>query len=74
MNEILEVVAIAGLFLLRVGAPVLLLVVLGVLIDRWQRNRNAEIQRQYNLGTEDEVLQISEEADAEREEKKRTIA
>ena len=39
MDELMMVVGVAVLFLLRIGVPVILLVGLGILIDRWQRQR-----------------------------------
>lgn len=39
MNEIREVLSIAGLFLLRIGVPLLILLVIGTLIDRAYRRR-----------------------------------
>lgn len=41
-----EILAVAGLFLLRVGLPLVALIVLGLLVDRWQTRRNEEIKRQ----------------------------
>lgn len=42
----LEILTVTGLFLLRVGIPVVMLVVLGILIDKWQTRREAELRRQ----------------------------
>jgi hypothetical protein len=39
MDELLMILSVAGLFLLRIGVPVILLVGLGILIDRWQSKR-----------------------------------
>ena len=47
MDAILSVLSVAGLFLVRVGLPVLVLVVLGILIDRWQTGREADALRMY---------------------------
>jgi hypothetical protein len=44
MNELVTILGVAALFLLRIGIPVILLVGLGLLIDRWQSKREAEIQ------------------------------
>ena len=38
MDEILVALAVAALFLIRIGVPVAILIVLGILIDRWQSN------------------------------------
>lgn len=45
MSEILVVLSVVGLFLLRVGIPVVLLVGLGILIDRWQTKREVEARK-----------------------------
>lgn len=37
---------VTGYFLLRIGLPVLLLVVLGILIDRWERKRRSAVDTQ----------------------------
>ena len=36
MNDIVLILEVIGLFLLRIGIPLILLVTLGTLIDRWQ--------------------------------------
>jgi hypothetical protein len=43
MDDLLMVLSVAGLFLLRIGVPVMLLVGLGLLIDRWQSKRERDI-------------------------------
>ncbi len=47
MDGLLLTLGVIGLFLLRVGVPVLVLIVLGYAIDRWQSRREAEIERLY---------------------------
>ena len=47
MDSILEVVVIAGLFLLRIGVPLVILVILGLAIDRWQNHRDEQIKEHY---------------------------
>jgi hypothetical protein len=42
-----EIMAIAAMFLLRVGLPVAGLVLLGILIDKWQTKRDTQIKQQY---------------------------
>lgn len=44
MESILLVLSVVALFLVRVGIPVILLIVLGIVIERWQRSRENEIQ------------------------------
>ena len=46
MENVLMIVSVAVLFLVRIGVPVLLLVSLGLLIDRWQSKREHDIQAQ----------------------------
>lgn len=45
------VLSAMGLILLRVGLPVVALVAVGLLVDRWQTRRMETIQAQYALGT-----------------------
>ncbi len=42
MNGITEVLSIVGLFFLRIGVPLLILLVIGTLIDRAYRHREAQ--------------------------------
>ncbi len=42
MNEITEVLSIVGLFFLRIGVPLLVLLVIGTLIERAYRRREAQ--------------------------------
>ncbi|MCB9451093.1 MAG: hypothetical protein H6672_06615 [Anaerolineaceae bacterium] len=46
--DIMTIVSVVVLFILRIGIPVLVLVGLGVVIDRWQRRREADIETKYN--------------------------
>lgn len=39
MDDLMMIISVAVLFLVRIGIPVILLVSLGVLIDRWQSHR-----------------------------------
>lgn len=45
MESVLLTLSVVALFLLRVGVPVTLLIALGMVIDRWQKHRNVEVQR-----------------------------
>jgi hypothetical protein len=65
MDGVLTVLSVAGLFLVRVGVPVLVLVVLGILIDRWQTGREADALRKYK--PEIKVVDDSVESDEEEE-------
>lgn len=58
-----EILAVVGLFLLRVGIPVLLLVALGILIDKWQTRREAELRRM--MKPDLKILQTEQTADEE---------
>ena len=68
MDEILSVLSVAGLFLVRVGLPVLVLVVLGILIDRWQTGREAEALRKFK--PEITIVENGAKSDEEEEERK----
>ncbi|MBN2304146.1 MAG: hypothetical protein JXQ72_06710 [Anaerolineae bacterium] len=43
MDGLIGILMVIGLFLLRIGLPVITLVVLGILIDRWQSKREKEL-------------------------------
>ena len=45
MDEILVALGVAVMFFIRVGVPVLALIVIGVLVDRWQSKRESNIDR-----------------------------
>ena len=74
MDGILSVLSVAGLFLLRVGVPVVLLVLVGILIARWQSRRDAEIQRQIKSDTELTPIEDEEESESADEEVGRRAA
>ena len=38
---------VIGLFMLRIGIPLILLIVVGTLIERWQTNRERKIEAMY---------------------------
>jgi hypothetical protein len=57
MNEILGILGVAGLFILRVGLPVILLVGLGLLIDRWQTRRETDALARYKDETKVDVAE-----------------
>ncbi|MBN1563823.1 MAG: hypothetical protein JXA10_08285 [Anaerolineae bacterium] len=59
MAELSSVLAVLGLFMLRIGIPVVALITLGILVDRWQSRREAEVRNMYAVG------QIEDEAEAE---------
>lgn len=47
MNDLMLIIEVTILFFIRIGIPVLLLIVLGVVIDRWQAHREAEVRSYY---------------------------
>jgi hypothetical protein len=50
MDDIGMVLGVVVLFLVRVGLPVIALVALGLLVDRWQSKRERDIQQKYGKG------------------------
>ncbi len=55
------VLSAMGLILLRIGVPLVLLVTVGLLIDRWQTRRMQEVQQEYAIGTVPEQTQVEAE-------------
>jgi hypothetical protein len=50
MNEITEVLSIVGLFFLRIGVPLIILLVIGTLIDRaYRRRETQDIERPVSI-------------------------
>lgn len=47
MEELLLVLSVAFMFFLRIGIPVLVLIVLGAMIERWQSQRDDYIRHYY---------------------------
>jgi hypothetical protein len=48
MNDVMMVISVVVIFFLRIGIPVIILVGLGVMIDRWQRHRESDIESKYH--------------------------
>lgn len=69
-----EILAIAGLFLVRVGIPLMVLIVLGLLIDRWQTRRNQEIAKALEKRTLDFAAYKEKAQKAESEDDRRKAA
>ncbi|MCA9884765.1 MAG: hypothetical protein KC546_05310 [Anaerolineae bacterium] len=46
MSDINLIFDVAVMFIIRIGIPLLLLVVLGTIIDRWQRKLHAEAEQE----------------------------
>ena len=47
MQDIQLILSVTFMFFLRIGIPVLLLITLGTIIDRWQTARENDIRRRY---------------------------
>jgi hypothetical protein len=47
MQDLQLVIGVAVMFFVRIGIPLLLLIALGTIIDRWQTARENEIRRRY---------------------------
>ena len=48
MEQLLLTLSIAALFLLRLGVPVIVLITLGVVIDRWQSKREQKVEQRFH--------------------------
>lgn len=59
MNEPTLILGVVVMFLTRIGIPVLVLIVLGVLIDRWQSQRDDYIQQHYGQRNDDKQVHQS---------------
>lgn len=46
MEQILLILSVAIMFLIRIGVPVIVLIILGILIDRWQAKRDKDVQKE----------------------------
>ncbi len=46
MEQILTILAVAVLFLVRIGVPVIILISLGILVDRWQSKRDTALRNE----------------------------
>ena len=57
MQDIQLILSVTFMFFLRIGIPVLLLITLGAIIDRWQTARENDIRRRY--GTDNKQTNIS---------------
>jgi hypothetical protein len=44
MDQLLLSLSVIGLFVLRIGVPMLILVGIGIAIDRWQSHREKQYQ------------------------------
>jgi hypothetical protein len=48
MEQLLTILAVAALFLVRIGVPVIVLIGLGLIIDHWQSKREESVRREIN--------------------------
>ena len=46
MEQLLTIISVAALFLIRIGVPVIVLIALGILVDRWQSRREEAVQKE----------------------------
>lgn len=46
MEQLLLVLSVAAMFIIRIGIPVILLLAIGLLIDRWQSKRERDVQQE----------------------------
>lgn len=46
MEQLLMILSVAALFFVRIGIPVIILIILGILIDRWQNMREHAVRRE----------------------------
>lgn len=44
MDELLLSLSVIGMFILRIGVPMLILVGIGIVVDRWQSRREKQFQ------------------------------
>lgn len=73
MDDLLTILGVVALFLIRIGIPVILLVGLGLLIDRWQSKRETDIERERRKPIAPHTLRfplMRRETDIEREKRK----
>jgi hypothetical protein len=74
MDGVLAVLSVIALFMLRIGVPVLLLVALGIIVDRWQTRREEYIDQRYGEMPQAQGVEAEAEAESEEEEKGRRVA
>ena len=46
MEQLFTILSVAALFLVRIGVPVLILIALGILVDRWQSKREDALRNE----------------------------
>jgi hypothetical protein len=48
MEQVLTTLGVALIFLIRIGVPVIILISLGIVIDRWQSRREKALRQEVN--------------------------
>jgi hypothetical protein len=66
MTEVGTVLTVIGMFLIRIGIPLILLIALGTLIERWQRGRENRIAAMYAKVTKLEQKEAGEQEKVEK--------
>lgn len=51
MEQLLLVISVALMFFIRLGIPVVLLITVGFLVDRWQSRRENHVQQEIRSHT-----------------------
>lgn len=64
MEGLLMTLGVALMFLVRIGVPVLVLIGLGILIDRWQSKKESEFAALYQQ--HDELVAAQESSQVEK--------
>ncbi|MBN1967518.1 MAG: hypothetical protein JW910_22880 [Anaerolineae bacterium] len=64
MENLMLTLGVALMFLLRIGVPVLVLIGLGILIDRWQSKKESEFEQLYRQHDELVAAQEAGKLDA----------
>ncbi len=66
MNDFVVVLTVVGLFLLRIGIPLILLMVIGTLIERHQERQRAEMLKIHKMYEQMEQVEDTTEAEIQK--------
>lgn len=66
MNDIITILTVIGLFLIRIGIPLILLVAIGTLIERHQTRQRAEMMKIHKLYEQMEQTDLEDESEAQK--------
>lgn len=66
MNDVIVVLTVIGLFLVRIGIPLILLVALGTMIERYQSHQHAEMMKIHKLYEEMEQINLEDESEVQK--------